>query len=62
MPLTDSDTPAATESNFRELRKGPQFARTAKKYGKKRARKQMVAVVLSNQRKAAKKKAARKRG
>ena len=62
MPLIDSDTQAATQSNFHEFRHGKTFKRTAKKYGKKRAQKQMVAVILKNKRKAAAKKTKRKKG
>jgi hypothetical protein len=58
MPLIKSDTQAATEANFHELRHGKTFARTKKKYGKKRAQKQMVAVILKNKRQS--KKARRK--
>lgn len=38
------------KKNFHELRHGKTFARTQKKYGKKRALKQMVAIELSNER------------
>lgn len=55
MPLEQSDTEAATEDNFDEVRHGKTFKRTAKKVGKKRARKQMVAMVLKNKRKASRK-------
>lgn len=61
MPLVKSDTKAATEENFDEVRHGKTYRRTARKYGKKRAQKQMVATVLSNKRKAAQKKTKRKR-
>ena len=61
MPLIQSDTQAATEANFDELRHGKTFRKTAHKYGKKRAQKQMVAIALSNKRKAQAKKSARKR-
>jgi hypothetical protein len=61
MPLQLSDTQAATEANFHHQRHGKKFRRTAKKYGKKRAQKQLVAIVLSNKRKAAAKKTKRKR-
>ena len=57
MPLEQSDTEAATEDNFDEVRHGKTFKHTAKKYGKKRARKQMVAMVLKNKRKASRKRA-----
>lgn len=62
MPLEQSDTQAATESNFHELRGGKTFKRTAKKFGKKKARKQMIAIVMKNKREAGRKRAARKRG
>ena len=54
MPLQMSDTQAATEANFHHQRHGKKFKKTAKKYGKKRAQKQLVAIVLSNKRKAKK--------
>lgn len=47
--------------NFHELRHGKTFKRTAAKFGKKRALKQMVAIALSNERKTSRKPAARKR-
>lgn len=50
MPLVKSDSQAATENNFDEFRHGKTFKKTAKKFGKKRAEKQMIAVVLSNKR------------
>ena len=56
MPLVQSDTTAATEANFHHQRHGKKFRKTAKKYGKRRAQKQLVAIVLSNKRKAAAKK------
>ena len=55
MPLERSASTRAKEKNFHEFRHGKTFARTAKKFGKKKAEKQMVAAVLSNQRKYAKK-------
>jgi hypothetical protein len=42
-----------TEENFHEFRHGKTFKRTAGKFGKEKARKQMIAAVLSNKRKAA---------
>lgn len=56
MPLRDSDTQSATEDNFREFGKGKTYARTKHKYGKKKADKQRIAVVLKNKRKAARRK------
>lgn len=38
------------KANFREFGKGKTFARTKKKYGTKRANKQRIAVILSNER------------
>jgi hypothetical protein len=38
------------KANFRELGKGKTYRRTKKKYGTKRANKQRVAIVLSNER------------
>lgn len=43
--------------NAHELRHGPQFKKTAKKHGKKKALKQMIAIMLSaGRRKGARKK------
>ncbi len=56
------------KANLHELRHGKTFRRTAGKYGKRRALKQMIAIELSNERKGGKKKAkarkapARKKG
>lgn len=59
MPLSKSGSDKATEENFKEFRHGSKFKRTASKFGVQRARKQMIAAVLSNKRKS--KKTARKR-
>jgi hypothetical protein len=48
--------------NFHEFRRGKTFKRTAAKFGKKRALKQVQAVVLSEARKTGKRKRAAKRG
>ena len=50
------------KANFHELRHGKTFRRTASKFGKKRALKQMKAIELSNERKGGKRKKAAKRG
>lgn len=55
MPLEKSASKKATKRNFDEFRHGKTFRRTAAKYGKETARKQMIAAVLSNQRKYVKK-------
>lgn len=44
------------KKNFHELRHGKTFAHTAKKFGKKRARAQMIAIELKNERKSGRKK------
>ena len=59
MPLSKSGSDKATEENFKEFRHGSKFKRTASKFGVQKARKQMIAAVLSNKRKS--KKTARKR-
>ena len=48
------------KKNFHELHHGKTFARTKKKFGKRRAQKQMVAIELSNERKRSRKKAAKR--
>jgi len=50
MPLIQSDSTAATERNFEELRGGKTFKKTERKFGKKRARRQMVAIALKTKR------------
>lgn len=50
MPLVKSASKAATDENFDEFRHGKTFAKTAKKFGKQKALKQMEAVVLNNKR------------
>ncbi len=61
MPFKKSDSDEATEENFHDFRHGKTFRKTAKKKGTAHARKQMIAAVLSNKRKAAAKKKHRKR-
>lgn len=50
MPLVKSGSEKAKKENFHDFRHGKTFAKTAAKFGKDRARKQMTAVVLKNQR------------
>lgn len=52
MPLLKSSSREATEKNFHELRHGKTYAKTRGKFGKKKANKQMIAIALSNKRKA----------
>lgn len=51
MPLRKGSDRKTTEENFREFGKGRTYNRTKRRYGKKRADRQRVAVVLSNRRK-----------
>lgn len=55
MPLTGDK-----EKDFSEFGKGKTYARTRKKYGKKKADRQRVAVVLNAQRKKGKRTATRR--
>jgi hypothetical protein len=57
MPL---DPGADTSESIPELEHGKTFARTAKKYGKKKARKQSIAIALKNKRAGKSSKKARK--
>jgi hypothetical protein len=50
MPLEKGSDRATVERNFDEFRHGKTFARTAAKFGKSRALKQMQAAVLSTAR------------
>ena len=53
MPLRKSASKAATRKNFEEFGAGRTYAATKKKFGRKKADKQRIAVVLQNKRKAA---------
>ena len=57
MPMQGS-----TEERFHDFRHGKTFARTEKKTGKKKARKQMIAAVLSSERRDKKKGRSRSKG
>jgi hypothetical protein len=61
MPLERSTSKSATKRNFEEFAKGKTYSHTKKRFGKKRADKQRIAVVLSNKRKAAAKRKAKPR-
>lgn len=61
MPLEKSSSKAATKRNFEEFGRGKTYARTKRKFGKKRADRQRIAVVLSNKRKATSRKRKTKR-
>ena len=62
MPLMKSTSKAATRKNFEEFGAGRTYAKTKKRFGKKRADKQRIAVVLQNKRKAAAKHKKRSKG
>ena len=62
MPMRKSGSKSATEENFHEFRHGKTFKRTAGKFGKDKARKQMIAAVLQNKRKSAVKGKKRSKG
>ena len=51
MPLKAGNSRATISQNIKEFHTGPTFAHTEKKYGKKRADKQAVAVALETARK-----------
>lgn len=55
MPIKKGFSKTTQQKNFHELRHGKTYAHTAGKFGRKRADKQMVAIVLSSARKAKKK-------
>jgi len=61
MPLQPGDSSDVVSSNISEFHGGKTFAKTKKKFGKKRAQKQAIAAALSNARKTGRKKIARKR-
>lgn len=52
MPLIKSRSKKAVSSNIREFHSGKTYAKTRRKFGKKKADKQAVAVALSEQRRA----------
>ena len=50
MPLSKGKSNKAVSARFHEFRRGKTYARTAKKFGKARANKQLVAVALGDRR------------
>ena len=60
MPLAKGTSKAVTKRNFEEFGRGKTYARTKKRYGRKSADKQRVAIVLSNRRRSKHRKAYRK--
>jgi hypothetical protein len=51
MPLLKGKSKKVLAENFHELRHGKTFTKTSRKFGKPRARKQMVAIALKQSRK-----------
>lgn len=51
MPLKKGKSKKVISQNIKELHKGKTFAKTAKKFGKKKANKQAVAIAFSQARK-----------
>ena len=51
MPLKPGRSRKVIAENFDELRHGKTFARTERKFGKRKAEKQMIAIALSTARK-----------
>jgi len=62
MPLRKGKSRKVQRANFHELRHGEQFKKTSRKFGKKKAVKQMVAIVLHQAGVGRKRKARRKGG
>ena len=60
MPLKKGKSKAVVSENIKEFHTGPTYKNTARKFGKKRALKQMQAVVLSTARKGSRKRAAKR--
>jgi hypothetical protein len=62
MPLLAGSSNDTVSANISELHHGKTFRRTKKKYGKKKAQKQAIAIALSKKRESKRKKLKRKRG
>jgi hypothetical protein len=62
MPLAKGKSKKATEARFSEFRHGKTYAKTAKKFGKAKANRQLEAVALGGKRKKSKAKAKAKKG
>lgn len=60
MPLKSGTDRKTVEENFHDVRHGKTYSKTRKKSGKRKANKQMVAIVLSKKRDSAKKRRARR--
>lgn len=56
MPLRKGKSKSVVSENIRELHAGNTFARTKRKFGKKKADKQAVAIALSQARRGGKRK------
>lgn len=51
MPLSKGTSPETVSKNIEELHSGNTYARTKRKFGKKRANKQAIAIAMSEKRK-----------
>jgi hypothetical protein len=61
MPLRKGRSRKTVSTNISELHHGKTFAHTRKKFGKRRANKQAIAIALNTARKSGKRKKAHKR-
>lgn len=61
MPLRKGSDRKTTRENFEEFGRGKTYARTRRRFGKRRADKQRIAVVLENKRRSAARKKSKKR-
>ena len=61
MPLKKGRSKKVVDRNFHELRHGKQYAKTARKFGKMKANKQMIAIILKTEGVSSKKRARRAR-
>jgi hypothetical protein len=62
MPLAKGSSKKAVNARFHEFRHGKTYAKTERKYGKATARKQLIAVSLSDRKKKRKKSAGKRKG
>ena len=61
MPLTSGTSNDVVSANISELHGGKTYARTKRRYGKKKAHKQAIAIALSKKRESATKKATKRK-
>lgn len=61
MPVKKGRSRKTVSKNIRELHQGPQYQRTRRKFGKKKADKQAVAIALGAKHKSTRKRRAKKK-